>query len=322
MWLESLRRLIRELGGAPTPAEAEALQARAFAKPAWLEPYAAPSYVESGLTDTERDLLARYLVPGERLLDVGCGTGREALGFARAGLVVTALDACREAVARAPRHERVTFATGGLSDLEGEPGSFDAAFLSSDVYGAIPGRENRVAALARLARLVRPGGPILVPAARATGRRSRLRALLEAVGWLVPGDRFARGPDGELLYRHVFADESELSAEAAAAGLSFERAGPDYFIARAERRRYRAHPSVRSEPHGGELVLVHMELGTTFRLNATGRAIFALAREGLSAGEVAARLRAELAADERRLEADARELMLELARARLLVPAT
>lgn len=306
----------------PTPGEAEALQARAFAAPAWLEPYALASYSESGLTATERILLERYLKAGDRLLDVGCGTGREALGFAREGLVVTAVDACAAALERAPRHERVKYVTGALSSLEGAPRSHDAAFVSSDVYGTLPGRANRVEALRRLARLVRPGGPILYPAV-ISGPRSLLRALRDLASRGERGDRLARGPSGERLYRHVFETEDDVRAEAAAASLSFERvSGTDFFVARAERRRFRPHPDVKSEAHGGDLVLVHMSLGTTFRLNPTGRAIFALAGEGLSSEEVAARLRGELAVDEARLEADAHELMDELARCRLLVPAS
>src|ERR1700694_5081103 len=47
---------------------------------------------ETALLPEEETLLERHLAPGQRLLDVGCGAGREAIGFARAGLEVVGID--------------------------------------------------------------------------------------------------------------------------------------------------------------------------------------------------------------------------------------
>jgi 2-polyprenyl-3-methyl-5-hydroxy-6-metoxy-1,4-benzoquinol methylase len=327
-----VRRLLRELGRAPALAAVEAAQARAFAEPSWLEPYARAEYVESGLTDTESALIGRWLRPGDRLLDVGCGSGREALGFARAGLVVTAVDSCAAAVARAPAHPGVTYRVATLRALDLAPRSFDAVFLSSDVYGTVPLARNRIAALEALKRLVRPGGLVTFPPRIVTptlARRFLLDGPHRVVAALVPGraelgDRFDAPPG--YAYRHVFASLDEVRREVEAAGLAFEPGSP--FVAGRrppdagpDGRRFRRVPDVLTEAAGADLLLVHAGRGTTFQLNRTGRAIYQLAGEGATSTEVAARLHAELGVDAARLEQDARELMDELARAGLLEPA-
>ena len=62
--------------------------------------------------------------------------------------------------------------------------------------------------------------------------------------------------------------------------------------------------------------LVH---GTTFRLNSTGKAIYELAVEGLTAGEVAERLQPVLDVPAARLQHDVGVLIEELVGSGLLV---
>lgn len=107
-------------------------------------------------------LLATF-PPGARLLDVGAGTGTEAIALARAGRRVLAtdpsaamLDALR-AKARAAGVDvpAVQLAAGELAKLDEE---FDGAYSS---FGALNGEPDLRAVATELARLVRPGGAVV-----------------------------------------------------------------------------------------------------------------------------------------------------------------
>src|SRR3954454_19928170 len=52
------------------------------------------------------DRLLRYVRPGGRILDAGCGPGRDALAFAERGHEVVAFDASEEMVRARPRQHR------------------------------------------------------------------------------------------------------------------------------------------------------------------------------------------------------------------------
>jgi SAM-dependent methyltransferase len=101
---------------------------------------------------------------GAKLVDVGCGTGTEALWLAQRGRHVTAVDPSTQmldvlnARARAanldiPTHLLRAGALGGLT------GEFDGAYSS---FGGLNTEPDLGAALASLARLVRPGGRIVL----------------------------------------------------------------------------------------------------------------------------------------------------------------
>lgn len=113
--------------------------------------------------------------PGQRLVELGCGTGEDALYLARRGLEVTAIDrsaamveTAREKVERAGLAERITLRRQSIEDWTADPGGpYDGALSN---FGAL----NCVADLAPVARALtsalRPGG----------------RAVLVIMGPLVP----------------------------------------------------------------------------------------------------------------------------------------
>ncbi len=209
---------------------------------------------ETELLREEELLIERYLAPGRRLLDVGCGTGREAIAFARLGVSVVGIDVAPAMIARARARAR---AAGLAIELAiGEPltwpatgAPFDVIYFSPGVYSHIPGRARRVRTLARLRGLLAPGGlvalgPLLAPplpwlararlvdALRRLGRRAGLPALAE------PGDHLHRGhaiepPARAHRYVHRFGDAAEAEAELAQAGLVVtDRLDASWWIAR------------------------------------------------------------------------------------------
>jgi ubiquinone/menaquinone biosynthesis C-methylase UbiE len=195
---------------------------------------------ETELSSEEQALVERYLRPGQRLLDVGCGAGREAIGFARAGLFVVGIDVAPAMIALARARVRdaglsIELAVAEPLTLPAGIGRFDAVYFSPGIYAHIPGRDRRVRTLARLRDLLTPNGlivvgPVLAPPLRAlsrarlvdvlrrVGRRAGLRRLAE------PGDRFYRGhalDRAAASYRfiHYFSDDREAEAEMREAGL-------------------------------------------------------------------------------------------------------
>src|SRR5262245_31084791 len=99
---------------------------------------------EPALLPEEQALLKRYLTRGSRLLDVGRGAGREAVGFACAGLVVVGIDVAPAMIDRARERARaaglaIEFAVGEplTWPAHGEP--FDAIYFSPGIYSHMPG---------------------------------------------------------------------------------------------------------------------------------------------------------------------------------------
>jgi SAM-dependent methyltransferase len=116
-----------------------------------------------GLNCIEEALVHRAFAPDQLVLDVGCGAGREAVPMAQHGIRVVAMDFVHEmvqaTVANASAHSTgVIPLVGDVTVPPFREGSFDGAALLSDVIGHVPIRDDRIAALRSVWRLLRPGG--------------------------------------------------------------------------------------------------------------------------------------------------------------------
>ncbi len=207
----------------------------------------------TGLHPIEREILERHLKPGGRLLDIGCGAGREALGLVRAGFRVLGIDIASRMIeaarANAQREGlRATFRVRSATDLDEPPDSFDGAYWAGS-YHHVPGRALRIEALRRIMRaLTRDGALILMVVyreRRSLLSRSRLVDLLRKALRRLPGPwRFSEPGDGYMreiseasdpqapCFFHEFATPGEVRAEIEAAGLSAEEVAPDWWICR------------------------------------------------------------------------------------------
>ena len=96
--------------------------------------------------------------PGQSALDLGCGTGEDALRLIEAGLRVRAIDASAEMV-RIARDRGVDAETLPIEDCGLLDESFDAVLSN---FGALNCVEDLESLRQPLARLVRPGGYLVI----------------------------------------------------------------------------------------------------------------------------------------------------------------
>jgi demethylmenaquinone methyltransferase/2-methoxy-6-polyprenyl-1,4-benzoquinol methylase len=106
-----------------------------------------------------RATVAAAVSPGDRVLDVACGTGDLAVEAHRAGATVTGLDFSGEMLARARRKApELDWVQGDALALPFEDASFDAATVGFGVRNF----DDLAAGLRELRRVLRPGGRVAV----------------------------------------------------------------------------------------------------------------------------------------------------------------
>lgn len=182
----------------------------------------------------ERVVARAGVQPGERVLDLGCGTGNVALLAARAGAVVTGIDPAPRLLDIA--RERVSeegldasFVRGTAEELPFEDAAFDAAIsVFALIFAADAER-----AVGELLRVVRPGGRAVMTAWTAEGPLATMMGKLgggvAALSPEPPPKRFAWGD--ERTVREIFerrgagveVDVDALTAEASSAEAFIDR---------------------------------------------------------------------------------------------------
>lgn len=206
---------------------------------------------------------ARFVEPGP-LIDLGCGTGRHSLRFARRGFPVVAVDLSRAMLERL-REKALQESTplacveANLCRLQGfRSESFAYALSMFSTLGMIRGAESRRRALGEIYRLLKPGGRLALHAHNLwlnlrdpQGRRWLLAQAFEALrGNPHLGDRTMtyRGVAGMEVHLYRW---RELRRDLAEAGFRIDEALPiDAIHAEPIRAPWLA-PSIRA---GGWLV--------------------------------------------------------------------
>jgi SAM-dependent methyltransferase len=205
----------------------------------WSSFSADPDQPPSGLMVWEQSVLADWVHPGDRLLLIGCGSGRELHALVQRGCDVVGVEPAEETLSLARRvaaalDRPIELVHGFVEDVA-LPGDFDVCWFSYFAYSYIPDRSRRVALLRRLASHLHGGGRIVVtcltqphaPRSRAVALGRFINRLVGNDWQLAAGDVLIRAqPMYRLfLYEHVFTI-GELERECAEAGLKMAAAFP------------------------------------------------------------------------------------------------
>ena len=152
-------------------------------------------------------LLKGRMVPGMRLLDAGCGSGRNLVYFLRSGYEVFAIDESEPAIERlrqlaarlAPHLPTENFKTGPVETIRFEDTEFDVV-LSSAVLHFARDDQHWMAMVEEMWRVLKRGGIFFARLASTIGIENQVR-LVEGRRYRLPdgSDRFL--VDAEMLHR-------------------------------------------------------------------------------------------------------------------------
>ena len=124
-------------------------------------------YYQSGVCVTEPSLFAQYVAgqvdPGETLVDLGCGNGRDAIYFAGRGLDVTAIDLSKKAIDALKNRELsgICFQHGDVaSPAFHPPGSYHNAYSRFSLHAMT--EEHARLLFQRVLRSLRSGGRFFI----------------------------------------------------------------------------------------------------------------------------------------------------------------
>lgn len=150
----------------------------------------APGYSDKPISDSEsyaRKLAATQALmrPNMKVLEFGCGTGSTALEHAPHVAHIEATDVSAAMIAIGSQKaasagiENISFRQSSVEEFDGE-GSYDMV-LSLNLLHLLP---NRAAALAKIHRLLKPGGLFISSTACLVDRMWFLRPVIPVLQWI------------------------------------------------------------------------------------------------------------------------------------------
>jgi signal peptidase I len=198
-------------------------------------------YLTAEFEDWEEAVVKRFMNrKGVSILDVGCGSGREAIQLAKLGFNVIGIDIAPEMVKAAHKNIekldlKIDFKVMAASEIEFPEASFDFCMFSLNVYSFIPSRALRIETLKRIKKSLKPNGLIFLSAyiiKRPLFSAHRLIGLLRKLrNFIMPlflsseaGDVWIRGVSplsrvDKFCFCHYFYSEKEIINEIIGSGL-------------------------------------------------------------------------------------------------------
>ena len=141
------------------------------------------NYAKQGLWKEEKKLFNKYLEKGSLILDLACGSGREAFPLVRMGHKVIGIDNAPPMIRLAKELSKklkikVDFKIGDATDLKFKDNKFDAVIILYNSWNFISGENNRLKCLEGGYRVLKPGGYFIFS--------SHIRRFFskEMVGWI------------------------------------------------------------------------------------------------------------------------------------------
>jgi ubiquinone/menaquinone biosynthesis C-methylase UbiE len=121
------------------------------------------------LREVEIDYLARWMKDGQRILDVGCGTGYTVLrhasmfdaAFSGIDFVPEMIDEARRLATEFRTKNDVAFRIGDVTRIDEPDGSYDVV-VSERCLLNLPSRNDQWRAIGEIARVLKPGGLYLM----------------------------------------------------------------------------------------------------------------------------------------------------------------
>jgi ubiquinone/menaquinone biosynthesis C-methylase UbiE len=116
----------------------------------------------SALKEWERSVI-RFFPSGARILDIGCGLGREAFALSDLGFDVVGIDISKEVISQvkqlsADKGYDISFYEYDGEHLDFAEGSFDVVLIWAQTFGLLYGDEFRKSYLSECKRVLKKGG--------------------------------------------------------------------------------------------------------------------------------------------------------------------